>query len=666
MSVLGQYAANMPGGYFGRFDQVTSVGETYVAAVFLAAAVGIWAWLGQRTWASAFTVAFLSLNLGIFVPPLAADPVVAGAVVLWHLVLLSRALFPFVHVSPLGALRGEEEHAGRLREWLELNRHPLQHLLMVSVVLTVTVVGFRIGDRVPAQVVCLLLDALLVGLTFPFLRLAYRSGSRVPLLLAVPLVLAALTAQRPSLGLAWLGIYQVGALATLLSYSTVTEELLEFFYRRPALLVAASFAVIISLGTLFLSFPAASAGPRAISPLDALFTATSATCVTGLIVLNTPVAFSTFGHAVILALIQTGGLNIMVLSAFAALLLGRRLGLKGERALGEVLDLPTARTAHQITAFIVVSTVIIEAMGAVPLALAFFRHGNHLGEAVWKGVFHSVSAFCNAGFALQSDSFKSFQQHPMPLLVVAALITLGGLGFNVLVTGWMAIRRQGRRGLSVQVKLVLAVSAFLIVVGTGWFAVTEWHSSLAGLGFGDKLVNSLFQSVTLRTAGFNSVDMRLLRPASVVFMLVWMFIGASPGGTGGGIKTTTAAVLLGAIPAISRGESRIVMFGRTVPLEIVYRSAAIAAIASLVAFGATALLLMAHPFTLQVAVYEVLSALGTVGLSLGATSQLGPFGKLIIVSVMFIGRIGPLSLALLLTRGATGRIVYPDARLMVG
>jgi trk system potassium uptake protein TrkH len=384
-----------------------------------------------------------------------------------------------------------------------------------------------------------------------------------------------------------------------------------------------------------------------------------------LVVVDTPTAFSPFGHAVILFRIQVGGLNIMVLSGFAALLLGKGLGVRGERALGDVLDLPTARSAQQLAVAIVLSTLVIEAVGAGLLALPFAGQGSTTADALWKGMFHSVSAFCNAGFALQSDSLTVFQQQPFPLLVVAGLITLGGLGFSTLGGVWMKCRGVERR-LSTQVKLVLAVSIVLVATGTAWFAVAEWGRSLAGLTPADKWVNALFQSVTTRTAGFSSVDLTLLHPSSVLMIIAWMFVGASSGGTGGGIKTTTLAVLLGAVAAISRGTSRVVLFGRTIGAEIVLRSVAIAIIAGLMSLGAVVAIVSTQDLTMDVAAFEVVSALGTVGLSLGATAQLDEIGKLIITLVMFVGRIGPLTLALLLARSAVRRVEYPQDRIMVG
>jgi len=443
-------------------------------------------------------------------------------------------------------------------------------------------------------------------------------------------------------------------------------ELLDVFFERPAIMVLASFLVLVALGTVALTFPVSAAGTRPVAPVDALFTATSASCVTGLIVLDTPHDLSPVGQAVVLALIQVGGLNIMVLSTFAAILLGRGLGLRGEHVLGEVLDLQPASSATRLIRFIVVTTLGTEAAGAVVLALLLASRGHGAASALWGGVFHSVSAFCNAGFALQSDSLVGFQRDPLVLLVVATLIVLGGLGFAVLALPWLRARGGHRVGLAVQARLVLGATAVLVVGGAALLLVTEWNRTLADLPLHDRVVNALFQSVTTRTAGFNSVDLRALHPVAVLGMMVLMFIGASPGGTGGGIKTTTAVVLLSAILAIARGRQTAVLLGRRVPLETMYRSAAIATVAGLVVVTGTGLLLATQAERFDVLLFEALSAFGTVGLSLGATAHLDTVGKLVVAGLMLAGRVGPLSLALLLGRQQPSRFEYPEARIMVG
>lgn len=665
MGILGQLAVDMPDGYFGRFDETTSQGWWFVGFILTALAACVPGLVRGKAWAVAISRCLLVAIVAAFLPAVAADPVIAGAVVAWQLVLLSRSFFP-TQASPFRAvLLRRLTRESDLETWLELDRPAAQHLLIVSTLATVAVVGFRVGHRLPALTVCAALALGTVVLSLPLVRLALRAGSRLPYLLVIPLLGAFASLPDAERSLLWIGAVQSGLLAMLLARSQVTEDLLDLFFRRPALLIAASFVCLIAVGTLLLSFPASAAGDRPIAPLDAVFTATSAACVTGLVVVDTPTAFSSFGHVVILLLIQVGGLNIMVLSGFAALLLGKGLGVRGERALGDVLDLPTARSAQQLAVAIVLTTLAIEVVGAALLAIAFSGCGLSPGNAGWRGLFHSVSAFCNAGFALQSDSLTLFQQKPLPLLVVASLITLGGLGFATLGGVWRRCRGSDRR-LTTQARLVLIVSAALVVTGTMWFATAEWRGSLAGLAPADKWVNALFQSVTTRTAGFSSVDFKLLHPSSVLMIIVWMFVGASPGGTGGGVKTTTLAVLMGAIGAISRGRTRVVLLGRTIGAEVVLRSVAITVIAALVSLGALVAMVSTQDLTVDGAAFEVVSALGTVGLSLGGTERLDDIGKLIITVVMFVGRIGPLTLALMLARSAARRVEYPEDRIMVG
>jgi trk system potassium uptake protein TrkH len=442
--------------------------------------------------------------------------------------------------------------------------------------------------------------------------------------------------------------------------------LLQHFYGRPALLVLVSFVVLISLGTLLLTFPAASPHPQPLQPIDALFTATSAACVTGLIVVDTPNDLSFFGQFVVLLLIQIGGLNIMVLSTFAALVLGRGLGLRGEQALGAMLELPSAAAAYRLIGFIVVTTLALEGVGASILGVAEFERGAPPLIAAWRGVFHAVSAFCNAGFALYSDSMVGYQENPLVLMVVAGLITLGGFGFAVLAFAWLRVKSSMHIGLATQVRIVLLASAALTVFGCVGVAVAEWHHSLHGLGPADKIVNALFQSVTCRTAGFNSVAFDNLQPATLMLFMVLMFIGASPGGTGGGIKTTTMVVLLSTIPVIASGRQRVVLLGRTISFETVFRCTVVAVVAvSVVVCGATALLVLQDQSFVSL-VFETVSAFGTVGLSLGATSALENPGKLVVILIMLIGRIGPLSLALLVGRKRQAAVGHPEARIMVG
>lgn len=663
LAVVAQIAVDMPEGYFGGADRITRFGGAYAAGLTAVTVLLLLAlWRGNRVagWLVPMTFA---VNVGLFLPALASDPLIAGIVILWNLVLLAEHFFPAPPEVSRIRRRAESEAEASLVRWSPA----LRHLALASLALSVGIVGYRLTGRGVAEAVGLVLGYGALLAAGPLLLRLRRAGSRSVLVPLVPAAASLLAAGSPQVMLSLLAVAQATLVLVLLAQHETTFEVVRDFFDHPSRLITVSFGTLITVGTVLLTFPA-SAGRSAVSALNALFTATSAACVTGLIVLDTPHDFSAFGQVVILVLIQVGGLGIMTLSTFGALMLGGTLGLRGERALAEMLDLQTAATAYRLTRFIVLSTLAIEAVGAVLLTVSYLQAGFAPGEAVWHGVFHAISAFCNAGFALQPDSIVMFQHSPLALLVHAVLIVLGGLGFVVLAAVGGRIVRRRRQPLPVQVRVVLAASAVLVLVGAVVYGACEWHRTLDGLSLPDKVVNALFESVTLRTAGFNSVDFTDLRSATALFMILFMFIGASPGSTGGGIKTTTVVVLLVAIRAAVVGRGQTTLYEREVPREIVLRSLAIAVTSFAVVAGALFLLLLFEPQPFLDLFFEVVSAFGTVGLSLGATAALGPAGKLTIIAVMFIGRIGPLTLALLLGTSATRRVAvrYPETRLMVG
>jgi trk system potassium uptake protein TrkH len=301
------------------------------------------------------------------------------------------------------------------------------------------------------------------------------------------------------------------------------------------------------------------------------------------------------------------------------------------------------------------------------LLVGFLAAGEPSDTALWRAVFTSVSAFCNAGFALQTDNLIPYQTNPLVLHTVAALITLGGLSPAVALAAPRWLRRQKTTPISVQAKLALVASLVLAVVGAIFFLAAEWSGSLAHLSFGDRLHNAWFHSVTLRTAGFNSVDMLALSPATVAMSLPWMFIGGSPGGTAGGVKTTTAAILLLAVIAAVTGRDRVVAGGRTIPHRTVYKAAAITTVGAATVFVAFVALLLTQTMPWHVAIFEVVSATGTVGLTIGGTPALDDIGKLVVMACMFAGRVGPLTLFMFVSQ-RTRRAVWerPEEDLDVG
>jgi trk system potassium uptake protein TrkH len=666
LGIVAQAAVNMPDGYFGAIDQVTRFGVQYSAGMIaLTLALGGLI-LRRPNLADRVAPAILLVSIGLFIPALAADPVIAGGVILWNLALVFLHSFPPT-VTPGGG------GASRALRWEESEppdplTAALRHLAMASLALAVAVVGYRLSGRLLAQISCLVLGYATVALAFPLFRELHRQRRFGYLTVIAPALLSLIFLGAPTISLSLTAVTQGLLLALVIGRQRAVAETLQHFYDHPARLILSSFAIVIVLGTLVLTFPAASAGPFSVTPIDAFFTATSATCVTGLIVLDTPAAFSPFGQAIILLLIQVGGLGIMVLSTYGMVLLGGRLGLRGERAMAEMLDLQLAPTVYRLTRFIVVAALGIELLGALALLPSFLIDGQSFGQAAWLAIFHAISAFCNAGFALQSDSLVSFQQQPVMLMVVAALIVAGGLGFAVLANLWARLRRRRSSVMETQSRVVLAFTAALLAAGTLLYASLEWHRSLDGLSPLAKVFNAFFQSATLRTAGFNSVDLATNGSATICFMILFMFIGASPGSTGGGIKTTTLAVLLASVRSTIEGREQVRLFGREVPQTIVFRSLVIVVLSSALVAGACFLLLIFEHQEFLTLLFEVVSAFATVGLSLGATAALGPAGKLLLIAVMFAGRVGPLTLVLLLatTRSRAHASHFPSTRLMVG
>ena len=400
--------------------------------------------------------------------------------------------------------------------------------------------------------------------------------------------------------------------------------------------------------------------------IDAAFTAVSAVCVTGLIVLDTPNDFTLLGQGVILLLIQLGALGIMSYSAAIFLTMGKRLGLREERAVASSLSAADRGQLRTVLHRLLLFTFAAEAVGAVLLATLFLLAGDGLGPALWKGLFTAVSAFCNAGFALHSDSLIGYQTNPGVLHVVAALIILGGLSPVAALAAPNVLLGRERRA---QVRIVLTVTAILLALDFVLVAAFEWRETLAGLSTMDRLHNAWFQSVTLRTAGFNSIPIENLQPSTLLVMMVSMFIGGSPGGTAGGIKTTTAAVMALALAAAIRGRREVIAYGRRIPPETIDRAGAIVTLGFASALLTMLALLLTQPISLDSAAFETISALATVGLSIGGTSALDVVGKIVVICAMFAGRVGPLSLfAFLSSREQThrGGVGSPEEPIDVG
>ena len=458
---------------------------------------------------------------------------------------------------------------------------------------------------------------------------------------------------------------------------------------RPLLLILGSYLVAIFLGTTLLMLPISSVERVWTHPLDALFTATSAVCVTGLIVVDTPTHFSGFGKLVIMCLFQAGGLSIIVLSTLVALFVGRSILLRHTQVIRSVMgsldtgsltmESLTIPALFRVLKTIVVITLSIEAVGVAVLSGWFLHLGYSPAAALAYGLFHAVSAFCNAGFSLYSDSMVRFQHDPVVGATIAALVYLGSIGYIVYADLWRWLQNRlpswlGARQrdaelphvLSLHSKLALTVSLGLIAAGTTLLLAFEAKGTMLHLSLGEKINASVF-TAQMATSGFNIVPTEALSEASLFVMMVLMFIGGSPLSAAGGIKTTTLAVMFLTLRSIVRQTTSVTVFWRRIPTIEVRRSIAIVFMfLGAIVVGTLALLVTEGKPFLPV-VFEVMSAIGTVGLSMGITATLTPLGKTIIVVLMVMGRVGPLAMVLLAAgRGRRESVQRPAEPIMVG
>ncbi len=432
---------------------------------------------------------------------------------------------------------------------------------------------------------------------------------------------------------------------------------------NPARLLVTTFGLLSLVGTLLLGLPAAAEAGRGVGWMDAAFTAISATCVTGLVVVDTPTVFSPLGEATILLLIQTGGLGIMTFSTAALAVLQRRPSMRHETAVAGLLGAEGSDGVYRAVKRMLLVTAVAETLGAIGLSLRFLHMGEPVAKAAWRGTFTAVSAFCNAGFALQTDSLIAYRSDPVILHLVAGLIIVGGLGP---MTVLYAPRATFGRRAPLQSRIAWNTTVLLLVVPATLFAIFEWTGQFAHLAPGDRLHNAWFQSVTTRTAGFNTVDVDALRPATLVLTGILMFIGGSPGSTAGGVKTTTFALLVLAVVAALRSRSEIEVYGYRVAHASVYRAAAVTMLSAVLCAGALVALLLTQRIPPGQALFEVVSAMGTVGLSTGATVLLDDVGKVIIMVCMFAGRVGPLALFLGMGQRRRPRWSLPVQDLVTG
>lgn len=441
---------------------------------------------------------------------------------------------------------------------------------------------------------------------------------------------------------------------------------------RPATLLFASFAAAIATGTLLLMLPAAAVEGRLTAPLDALFTATSAVCVTGLTVQDTATHFSIFGQCVILALIQAGGLGIMTFSAAVVLILGRPLRAPQESLFRSILDQDVIADTRRLLRYILRMTLFVEGLGAAALTAAWWGRFPP-AQTLYHAVFHSISAFCNAGFSTWSENLTPFAGEWFSCGVIGGLIVIGGIGFAVVNDIHTHVRHRIVTGrllacpLRAQSRIVLRVTALLIVAGAVLIGVLEWNAAFAGRPVSERILLSLFQSITARTAGFNTANIGALGGATVLVLTILMFIGASPGSTGGGVKTTSVAILLASARCGLRRRAHVEMCRRTVPMETIQKAMAVCVLGTAVVVLGTLLLLRTETQPFENVLFEAVSAFGTVGLSRGLTPNLTPYGKACVCLLMFAGRLGPLTIAIAFLRDrSSARYMYAEESIMVG
>lgn len=435
----------------------------------------------------------------------------------------------------------------------------------------------------------------------------------------------------------------------------------------PPRILVSGFALIILLGAILLSMPFASASGERLPFLDALFTATSATCVTGLVVVDTGTYFSVPGQIVLMCLFQLGGLGFMTMATLIALVLRKRISLRERLLLQEAMNQTSMEGIVRLIRRVLIYSITIELIGAALFSFRF-AFDMPLGKALFFGAFHAVSLFNNAGFDIFGEyrSLTLYVSDPIVNLTAMLLIITGGLGFVVLAD-LMEYRKN--RKLSLHSKVVLSMTGTLIAVGTIVIFIFEFSNTktLGSLDWGGKILSSFFQSVTPRTAGANTLDYTALRQATVFFTIILMFIGASPGSTGGGIKTTTFTTLIGAVIAMIRGRDDIVLFRYRLGKDRIFKALTITLISLALVIVVTMVLSTTEDQAFIKLLFEATSAFGTVGLSVGVTPELSYVGKIIIAFTMFVGRLGPLTLAYALGPRTEKELYrHPEGKITIG
>ena len=440
---------------------------------------------------------------------------------------------------------------------------------------------------------------------------------------------------------------------------------------QPAQVVLLSFAGWITLGALVLMLPVSSNHGKNIAFIDALFMSTSATCVTGLASISLIDDLSVFGQMVLLVLLQVGGLGIMTLSSSLAVLMGKNLQMREQVIMHDVLDTSSSEELLNLVVNVIQYTFAIEFVGAILLTIGFYQEGFEIGQSLYYGFFHAISAFCNAGFALWNNNLEDFKFTPLIHFTIAFLIILGGIGFAVLKDVGQMIKNKkfSFRSLTLHSKIILVTNMLLLMTGTFYLFFGEFLHAFQDYSMWEKFQVAFFQSTTTRTAGFNTVSILALQPHCIYLLILLMFIGASPGSTGGGVKTSTFAILLYSVKATLQGRQEVEMFERRIPAQTVVKSIAIFIICLIVvSIGVLVLVRVEPDKSFLSLIFEVISGFGTVGLSLGITPFLSSMGKFCIISMMYLGRVGPLTLILAVGSRVVlpSNVEYPEGKVLIG
>jgi len=446
---------------------------------------------------------------------------------------------------------------------------------------------------------------------------------------------------------------------------------------NPATLILFSFLLVILSGAVLLKMPVSTTA-HDIPWVDALFTSTSAVCVTGLTVVDTGTCFTAFGQCILLALIQIGGLGIMTISVALFHWMGRRISFHQRMVMQDLFSSKPREDIFNLVRSIVLMTLGVEFLGAVFLTLHWSREFS-FGQAVFQAVFHSVSAFCNAGFSLFPDNMMKYGSNYLLNTVICCLIIIGGIGFPVLydLQCWFKLHKIKRFRFSVQTKTVLLTTLILILMGALFIYITERQGFLDGRPVGFRILTCLFQSITCRTAGFNTVDIGALKDATLIVIIFLMFFGASPGSCGGGVKTTTLALLTGFTLSGIRRKTRVNLFKKSIPAETVDRSITLVMVSIGIIGLVIFMMLVGDSITghevhrprgsFILYFFETVSAFGTVGLSMGVTPDLSVWGKSLIIIMMTIGRVGVLTFSYIIVgTGSTNGIERSEENMMIG